>query len=216
MPVTSETARAPRAGVRSRAVTRTRLVASATTLFARLGLHGVTTHDIAREAGVAAGTFYLHFQDKRQILREIVFEAVGELERRLDEATQAAGGRLEAAVGNRAEELLRFAEENRNLVRIVFGREQEVADVGADVLDRLAESSERVWRTRIETGDAPRDLHPVVVAQAQLGMLSRVVAWWAEEPGRADRRDVVRTLTQLQLRGAYPAPTGTDGEDRNG
>jgi AcrR family transcriptional regulator len=189
---------------RSRAATRERLVASATALFATRGLHRVTSHDVARDAGVAAGTFYLHFRDKRAVLREIVFEGLEELENRLDATTLAAEGDVEAAVHNRAEELLLFAEENRNFVRILFGRRQEAADVGADVLERLAESSERVWRVRIESGNAHGDLHPMVVAEALVGMLSRVVAWWAEDPGCAPREDVVRTLTQLQLRGAYP------------
>ncbi len=207
MAVTSEGSLAPsRTAMRSREATRGRLLAAATALFARLGLHGVTSHDIARDAGVASGTFYLHFRDKSEILREIVFEALRALEARLDAATLAAGGNVEKAVRSRSEELVRFAEENRNLVRILFGREQETADVGADVLERLAESSELLWRDRISSGDAAPGLHPVVVAQALLGMLSRVVAWWAEEPGRALREDVVRTLTQLQLRGAYTAP----------
>jgi AcrR family transcriptional regulator len=33
-------------------------------LFAERGLSRVTSHDIARRAGVAAGTIYLHFDDK--------------------------------------------------------------------------------------------------------------------------------------------------------
>ena len=184
--------------------TRERLIEAATHLFATEGLHSVTSHDIARDAGVAAGTFYLHFRDKHDIFREIAFEAVRGLRKGLEQATERAGSSLEDAVRARAEELLRFAEQNRDLVRILFGRENRATDVGADVLESLSEWAERHWRARVGSTSARHDLHPAVVAQGILGMLARVVAWWAEEPGRAPRESVVRTLTRLQVSGAYP------------
>ena len=64
------------AGARSRAATRQRLLESGKALFAERGLRRVTTHDIARNAGVAAGTFYLHFSDKRELFRELALEAL--------------------------------------------------------------------------------------------------------------------------------------------
>ena len=57
----------------------------------------------------------------------------------------------------------------------------------------------------MEAGELARDLDPAVAAQATVGMLARVVAWWVEDPERASREDVVRTLTRIQL-------TGTQGE----
>ena len=59
------------AAARSRAATRGRLLSAGRNLFAQRGLHRVTTHDIARMAGVASGTFYLHFTDKRELFRGI-------------------------------------------------------------------------------------------------------------------------------------------------
>jgi AcrR family transcriptional regulator len=47
--------------------TRDRLVAAAAALFNRLGYHRVDSNRIAKEAGYATGTFYKHFQDKREI-----------------------------------------------------------------------------------------------------------------------------------------------------
>ena len=45
-----------------------------------------------------------------------------------------------------------------------------------------------------------------MLAQALVGMWSRVIAWWAEDPTRAPRDSVVETLTQIQLNGTHPAP----------
>ena len=93
MPVTSPSDRAPG---RSRAATRNRILASGTALFARRGLHEVTSHDIASEAGVAAGTFYLHFPDKQTLFREIAAEICANAPLAVQEITRAAKVYLES------------------------------------------------------------------------------------------------------------------------
>ncbi len=180
------------AGARSRRDTRRRLIEAGTELFARRGLYGATSSEIARQAGVAAGTFYLHFKDKQELFREIVFAALAQLRAREDAAAARASGRV-AERRARYHEILRFAEENRNLVRVLFGRRHEAADLGEDVLDAILPGLEE--RVRERSGDTP--LHPAVAAQALAAMLSRVVAWWVEDPRRASRDEVVETLLRL-------------------
>ena len=48
-------------GREKRARTRAELVAAANSLFARQAVESVTVDDVVREAGVAKGTFYVHF-----------------------------------------------------------------------------------------------------------------------------------------------------------
>jgi len=192
------------AAQRQRAQTRERLLEAGRKLFAERGLHGLTTHDIAADAGVAAGTFYLHFKDKAALFREIAVETIGLLRARLDEATHSARGARDA-VPAFSEALIAFAEENRNLVRILFSRDSEAAAVEADVLNQLAATIAANRRARIASGEMPQDLHPEVLAQALVGLLARVVAWWAENPGRASRESVVDTLTRIQLQGTHPS-----------
>src|SRR5271157_4686029 len=50
-------------GQEKRARTRAQLVAAAATLFSSRGWASVTIDDLVREAGVAKGTFYVHFDD---------------------------------------------------------------------------------------------------------------------------------------------------------
>ena len=184
------------APARQRAETRKRLVAAGTELFAREGLHRTTSTQIARAAGVAAGTFYLHFADKQALFREIAFAALVQLRTRLAEASAAAGADPRAQLPARMRALVDFAATQRPLVQILFGRGDEAA-LGEELLDELFPGVEARLRERIDEGLADPGLHPAVAARALLAMWSRVVAWWVEDPSRASREDVVETLVRL-------------------
>jgi AcrR family transcriptional regulator len=196
---TARRTRSPgRAAERARAATRARLRASGQKLLAERGLHAVTSHEIANAAGVAAGTFYLHFRDKEELFRELVFDAVAELLARLERSVGPLREQPEAAALARAETLLGFAEEHAELVRLAFGRGAESTGVGADALDQLVAHLER---NLAALGKGAPGLHPGVTAQALVGMWARVATWWAESPGRAPRAAVLETLVDLQLSG---------------
>jgi AcrR family transcriptional regulator len=192
------------APARSRAETRRRLTAAATELFASEGLHGVTSARIARRAGVATGTFYLHFSDKKELFREIAFAALAELRERQSRAGRDARD-TSAELRARTEELLRFAEEQRSLVRVLFGREQEASYVGEDVLDHIVAGIETRLRERVAAGELPESIHPAVAAQAIAGMTARVVAWWVEDPSRSPREQVIETI--LRMHPIYAGPS---------
>lgn len=181
------------ARARSRVATRQRLIEAGTVLFAEVGLHGVTSARIARAAGVATGTFYLHFKDKETLFSEIVRGALDDLFARQDRAASSrpAGAELRA----RTEELLAFAAENRDLIRVVFGRGGEAFE--EQVLDAVRPAiQQRLERLRAE-GAVPESLHPAVAAQARAAATTRVIAWWLEEPSRATREEMVDTLLLL-------------------
>jgi AcrR family transcriptional regulator len=189
--------REPRsAPARSRANTRRRLVDAGTDLFARRGLHATTTVDVARAAGVAAGTFYLHFSDKHALFREIILDAFGQLRERLARASARAGDDPVARLRARVEELLDFAEENRSLVRVLFGRDHEAADLSEEVFADTVPGIEAGLRRRLG-GRASEKIDPAVAAQGLAAMWTRVVAWWLEDPERAPRAHVAQTLVEL-------------------
>lgn len=199
MSFTSSTDAAPprRAPERSRAQTRERLLRAATELFARQGLRRTTTVQIAHEAGVAAGTFYLHFPDKGALFREIVFDTLADLRERLRRAAATAHHDPRERVRARAREMFDFAEENGNLVRILFGRDHEMADLGDDVLEALVPEFEAGLRKHIAAGRLDPALHPAAAARALAVLWPSLVAWWLEDPSRASREAVIETLVQL-------------------
>lgn len=185
------------AAARSRAETRRRLVEAGTDLFARAGLAGTTTTQIARAAGVAAGTFYLHFPDKHALFRSIAFAALADLRARTDAANAAAGSDPIAQLRARMTTLVAFAEEKRDLVRILFGRGPEAGEIGAEIADELFAGVESRLREAARAGLVDPALHPAATAQALLATWIRVVAWWADDPARAPQADVVETLVRL-------------------
>lgn len=193
------------APARSRIQTRQRLINAATRLFAERGLHGVTSHDVARAAGVASGTFYLHFRDKTDVYRSIVFHAIEELVLLVQQAIGATAGSV-LAMRARAEAIVSFAENNRDVVRILFSTDSEAASVEADALSRLAGGLEARLRREREEGRFPEDLEPAVCARAHVGMTAQLLDWWTQDPSRASRENVVETLVRLQFTGPAGGP----------
>jgi len=58
---------------------RQQILSHARDVFARRGYHAAKIDDIVAAAGVARGTFYLYFEDKRGIFEEIVDRTFGRL-----------------------------------------------------------------------------------------------------------------------------------------
>lgn len=181
--------------------TRARFLEAGRKLFAEHGLSGVTSHAIAEEAGYAAGTFYLHFKDKHVLFDELAEEAAQALEARLL-AVMAEKTEIADIAYAQADALVSFAEEQRELLLIAFQRSGESSDVGARLLQRLAAGVSSRRRELDATNRRDRHFDPDVLAQAIVGMWAQVLVWWAEDPTRATRDDVIRTMTHLQLFGS--------------
>jgi len=180
--------------------TRRRLLDAGLALFAEHGPRGVTSHAIAARAGHASGTFYLHFKDKLELFRELAEDTADTLETRLISASKGKHDPWDIMYAQ-ADALVGFAEEQRDLLRIVFHPGGEAGDVAARILERLAEGVSARRRERAAAGLAQDCFDSDVLAQAIVGMWAHVLAWWAEDPSRATRADLVRTLTHFQLHG---------------
>ena len=205
VPRETRAARRPRtAPRRAPALTRPRLVTAATDLFAEHGLHAVTSAQIAHRAGLATGTFYLYFADKLELFRAIVFETLSELRARQEAAgsRHASGSRAELEA--RTEEFLDFAEEKRALMRVLFARSGEAAGIAEEIAGVIAPAIERRYQALQAAGAMAREVHAGVAAQMRAASLVRVAAWWTEDPSRATRAEVARTL--LRLDPGAPAP----------
>jgi AcrR family transcriptional regulator len=157
---------------RRREKTRADLLAAALRVISSKGFHATRIADIAAEADVGLGTFYLHFKTKNEIFIELIEQGAGQLLDLIRDAktgVQTAAGKLEITVNT----VLDAAAENREAFRIVFGH-------GPAFLDLMV----RVHEMFIE--DLRNDLAPTVGPQADaianltIGMLSQAISWLLE------------------------------------
>lgn len=83
----------------AKSITRRRLLDAAGRLLAESGYGGLSASAVARAAGIAQPTFYVHFRDKDDLLRTLGEEQVGTLRVRLRQArARIREGEGEAAV----------------------------------------------------------------------------------------------------------------------
>ncbi|MGH7897012.1 MAG: TetR/AcrR family transcriptional regulator [Candidatus Binatia bacterium] len=69
-------------------ITRRRLLEAAAKLLGETGYGALSASAVARAAGVAQPTFYVHFRDKDDLLETLADERIGELRARLREARE--------------------------------------------------------------------------------------------------------------------------------
>jgi AcrR family transcriptional regulator len=111
--------------------TRRRLFRAACELFAKLGYHGTTVASIARKAGVAKGTFFVHFATKDTLILELVrLQVRAALEQR--NATFASSRSPLAALRATVMALGTEAARSRELSRAVLSAGLANAEVAGD------------------------------------------------------------------------------------
>ncbi len=104
---------------RRREASRRRLLAAARELFVSRGYDATRPQDIARRAGVASGTFYLHFPDKQGIFLAFAESVQAELLERYAASLHGVTGtraRLQAVLGA----MLGYAAANPGVLQAAF------------------------------------------------------------------------------------------------
>ena len=203
--MSSETAASVR-GRRSRSArTRERIVAAATAVFARRGLHGARVADIAEEAGIAYGLVYHHFRNTEEILAAIFQERWGRHLEYLEEVAAST-----APVRDRIARLVLFWVENyRNDPHLMTVMINEISrsyefieshDVGT-VMEAFA-IVERMLRRAQVLGELRADLDCRLASYLVLGAAEMVLTGYvlgtlshsAREDYAADERQLVAML----------------------
>jgi len=157
---------------RRREKTRLDLLEAAERVIAAKGYHQTRIADIASEADVGLGTFYLHFKTKNEIFIELIETGAAELRAEVN-AAKAGVESVEDKLRITLNTILDAAAAHPEQFRIVFGH-------GPAFLDLMV----RVHEMFIE--DLRRDFEPTfgdranAVANLTIGMLSQAVSWLLE------------------------------------
>ncbi len=186
--------------VRQAEETRRRLLEAGAAAFARDGFHATKVAAIARAAGVANGTFYLHFERKEDIASELSQIAVTDLARRMSEVHE---GTADPERANRAEveALVEFVLANRSLVVALLSTDE--ADRGG-MADLLTSQREAEIRAGQAAGTYTGAVDPEIAARAEVSMLAGVLRWWAQSEFAIERERVVEALAGLRRFGSQP------------
>ncbi|MEL7029019.1 MAG: TetR/AcrR family transcriptional regulator [Pseudomonadota bacterium] len=151
-----------------------RLLEAAKKEFGERGYHEAAINRITESAGVAMGTFYVHFESKEAIFRALVLH-MGRLTRRwIAERVSSAADRLDAERKG-LEAFIAFVREHRDLYRIVNeaqfvapdAYQQYYSDFAANYAARLSEAARE---GEIRSGDDEQRAWALIGASVFLGM----------------------------------------------
>ncbi len=177
-------------GPELKVATLDRLRLAARELFVELGYHETRPQDIARLAGVANGTFYLHFADKQQAFLDFAEQAQNELlEVMSDRLQEVSGSRERWRVTCGA--VVDFGAEHPGLLQAAFLDPVFIAprDDNAwrmyDRLGHLVSVTVRNNRSTDSVGGQPDEVDYELISHGLCGLLRHAMIY-------ASRRDLNR------------------------
>jgi AcrR family transcriptional regulator len=191
--------------------THEKIIQVAQKLFARNGYDGTTTKELAEKAGIAEGTLFRHFTNKKAILVEVATQGwVDLLTDLLTELSEMAN--YEAISHVMYKRMLRLGD-NYDMMRICFMEVQFHQDlrerIQSEVIEKMTDVAEAFFQTAMERG-VYRRMNPRVIAQVFLGMF--VVAGFSHEtilqPGAnpQEMKEMAEGLADIFLNGVLAKP----------
>ncbi|MBS3028711.1 MAG: TetR/AcrR family transcriptional regulator [Dolichospermum sp. DET50] len=153
--------------------TRTRILQAAQRLFAAKGFEGTTTRDLAQTAGVAEGTLFRHFANKKAILVEVATSGwVDILTDLLTELSEMGSYKAIAQVMRRR---MWNMQKNADIMRVCFMEVQFHPDlrdrIQTEVIDKMTSVAEAFFQTAIDKG-IYRQMDAKIGAKVFLGLFA--------------------------------------------
>ncbi|MBN4006774.1 TetR/AcrR family transcriptional regulator [Nostoc sp. LPT] len=157
----------------SEAQTRTRILQAAQRLFASQGFDGTTTRDLAQAAGIAEGTLFRHFPNKKAILVEVATS--GWVEILTDLLTELSEMGSYKAVAQVMRRRMWNFQKNADLMRVCFMEVQFHPDlrdrIQSEVITKMTDVGEAFFQTAMDKG-IYRQGDAKLVAKVFLGMFA--------------------------------------------
>jgi AcrR family transcriptional regulator len=191
---------------------RRQLLDAATTVFAEKGYRNAGVGDIIARAGVARGTFYLHFTSKQEIFLAIVEDFHGRVTRALEavdaEAADAAAAGTHAALQASFRSWLGFFAADRDATRVIL-REASSIDPRfekgfAEVRQVAAAHFAARFRALQQRGAVRASIDPDLAAHLQLGMFDELLNVYILGDEHADLDALARNLADFEWSGVRP------------
>lgn len=186
--------------------TRQRLLDAAEALFGQRGFHDTSIVDVTRGAGVGHGTFYLYFNGKEEIFRELVRRLSHQLRATLRAAIADATDRVEMETrGARA--FIEFAAAHHDLYRIVSDSQFIDPELFRWYYEHLAEGYARGLEAAMDAGQVER-MDSETLAYCLMGASHFLGMRWIVWDGREPPAAAMTTLVTVLRRMVQPAGGG--------
>lgn len=190
---------------------RKMILAAAATVFAQKGYQRATVKEIAEQAGISAGTIYLYFKDKRELLLRIAEALVRAMTQ--DLLIQVPRDNDPAFLQQLLRERFITIDQNWAFFRVLAAEMWTDAALRSQYLSQVitptVSAVEDYLRARIAEGQV-RPCNPQVVATALVGsvLIFAMLAEVAPEnpPAEAGRETLVQELADFFLYGVIAAP----------
>ena len=182
-----------------------RLKLAARTLFVERGYDATRPQDIAREAGLGHGTFYLHYPDKRACFLAFVEDARQELDAHL-RAHRLPGQTFEQRIAANLQAIHDYSDRHPGVLRVAMTDERLIDAVGVEarpLLMRWGSEWAELIGDAIREGSACASYDIEIIGQAIVGALHQS-SREAHRAGR-DRAELVDNLTRFIIRALKPA-----------
>jgi AcrR family transcriptional regulator len=181
-----------------------KLKRAARKLFVERGYHATRPQDIAREAGLGHGTFYLHYPDKKACFLAFVDEAREELGQFMRDR-QPRERSLEALIAANLKAIYEYSAEHPGVLAAAMTDESVIDAEGVQALPLLVRWGmdwADITRQAVADGLACTTYNPDIVGQAILGAIHQV----ASEGARSERprEEVLDNLTRFLVKALRP------------
>jgi TetR/AcrR family fatty acid metabolism transcriptional regulator len=187
---------------------RERIIAAAATLFGDKGYHNTTTAEIAESAGVAAGTIYIYFSSKEELLVAVFEEFLGVHMDRLREGVAREAG-PEAKLRRLLRLGLELMEQNPDSARIFLSQLRQSTSMIKMVVKRSSRAYKDIIEGILEQGMREgfcRQMNVRAAASMLFGAYQSLVLDWVADDCSYRLSDQSDELADFVLQGVGCAP----------
>jgi AcrR family transcriptional regulator len=188
--------------------TEEKILQAATRVFARHGVSGATTREIARQARVNEVTLFRHFRNKHELLRRVIMQSSRRFEPVFSDAPIETVADLRRTVENYASIYVEKLTENEEFVRTFLGEltrhlklcRRLFVEAGKPVRQKFI----AYLRSAKKNGLVRADLDVTTAADALSGMLLGGVMRRPLTSNEYEIKSYVKTCVKIYLKGLQP------------
>jgi AcrR family transcriptional regulator len=185
--------------------TRRALLAAAEEVFGEHTYERASVSEITRRAGVAQGTFYVYFPDKRAAFAELVRQLNHDMRRRISESVAGLDDRFEIErVGFRT--YFEYVSAHKALYRVVREAEFVAPEIHRWHYDTLAEGYVAGLRRAQEAGQINDTVSPEIAAWILMGIGEFLGDRWVLIEGQLPSDDQFDEAMSFITAALAPAP----------